>query len=155
MQTFAISNTTNFDNSKLNERNTVQIYFTLLLLGTMIFSLLQSMSFFYFVTKASNTLHKNCFNKIMRASMKFFDFNLIGSILNRFAKDIGIIDEYLPNAYYEVVRIFFILLGILFVIAYTHYLFILYSSLIGITIFILTTYYLPASRSLKRLDGTS
>lgn len=133
----------------------IQIYSTSLLIGTVTFSMIQSVSFFYFVTRASNILHRQCLKKIMNASMEFFDLNQIGSVLNRFAKDIGIIDEYLPNAIYEVLRIFFLLIGIIFVIIYTHYLFILYSGLIGIIIYILTIYYLPASRSLKRLDGTS
>lgn len=48
--------------------------------------------------KASINLHDSMFSSISRASMRFFNTNRSGRILNRFSKDIGNIDEQLPRA---------------------------------------------------------
>lgn len=38
------------------------------------------------------------FGKLLEAVTRFFDINPTGRILNRFSKDMGIIDEYLPKS---------------------------------------------------------
>ena len=46
--------------------------------------------------KASLSLHKNLLFNIMRLPMNFFDTNPIGRILNRFARDIQVMDTCVP-----------------------------------------------------------
>lgn len=46
--------------------------------------------------RASKRLHNRLFNGITHAKMSFFGTNASGLIINRFAKDMGIIDVYLP-----------------------------------------------------------
>lgn len=101
---------TNQTNTSLFESLQIQhdmtwTYYSILIAGTVIFGLTSSIAFFYFTSSASIVLHNNTFNKIMRATMEFFDLHLTGNILNRFAKDIGLIDEYLPYVYFEVIRV--------------------------------------------------
>lgn len=98
------TNTTEFT-ELLKEQDKTPIYYTILISGTVVFELLQSIAFFYFITKISIVLHNNIFTKIMKATMGFFDSHLSGSILNRFAKDMTVIDDYLPYVYFEVVLV--------------------------------------------------
>lgn len=46
--------------------------------------------------RASKRLHNRLFTGITHAKMSFFGTNASGLIINRFAKDMGIIDVYLP-----------------------------------------------------------
>lgn len=43
--------------------------------------------------RASKVLHNKMFSSILGATMRFFDTNPSGRILNRFSKDMGAIDE--------------------------------------------------------------
>lgn len=45
------------------------------------------------------------FESICHASMRFFNTNTSGRILNRFSKDLGAIDEFLPNAMLDTVQV--------------------------------------------------
>lgn len=47
--------------------------------------------------RSSIKLHNLMFSNIMSATMRFFDTNPSGRILNRFSKDMGIVDEILPR----------------------------------------------------------
>ena len=48
---------------------------------------------------ASKGLHKSVLSNILRSPMSFFDTTPLGRILNRFSKDINIVDEILPRAF--------------------------------------------------------
>ena len=70
--------------------------------------------------RSSRRLHNKMFHKILRAPPRFFDINptgitsqtttllenftflFLGPILNRFSKDLGAMDEVLPNAMLDV-----------------------------------------------------
>ena len=47
---------------------------------------------------SSKKLHNNILKNLLRSPMLFFDITPIGRILNRFAKDIDVIDVLLPMA---------------------------------------------------------
>lgn len=65
------------------------------------FSVHRSFAFFKMCLRASVNLHDRLFCRITRASIGFFQCIPSGRILNRFARDIGIIDIQLPIAMYD------------------------------------------------------
>lgn len=54
--------------------------------------------FLYYSTtlRCSENLHDNMVLSILKAPVLFYDTNPSGRIMNRFSKDIGIVDEFLP-----------------------------------------------------------
>lgn len=90
-----MTDTTDYEEA-LTTKSYVQLTYTLLIAGSVILHILQALNFYQFAMSASISLHNKVFRKVIRATMEFFDMNLTGNILNRFAKDVGIIDELLP-----------------------------------------------------------
>lgn len=123
--------------------------------ATIIITLMRSFSFFKMCMRASRRLHDAMFNSITRATMRFFDTNPSGRILNRFSKDMGAIDELLPSALIDCLQIGFALLGIIIVVAIVNPWLMIPTVLIGIVFYFLRNFYLATGRSVKRLEGVS
>ncbi|RUS31387.1 hypothetical protein BC938DRAFT_477911 [Jimgerdemannia flammicorona] len=105
--------------------------------------------------RAARTLHKRLMNKVFRLPMSFFDTTPLGRIVNRFSKDVQIIDENLPmmiqNYFFHLTNV----LGTVVVIAITTPIFLVLVPFIVYAFFWIQKYYLFTSRSLKRLESTS
>ncbi|CAG2117150.1 unnamed protein product, partial [Medioppia subpectinata] len=63
--------------------------------------MVRSTTWFAICMIASKRLHNTIFIRLLRAPMAVFDNNPIGRILNRFTKDLGIIDEMLPSTSFD------------------------------------------------------
>jgi len=61
-----------------------------------VFLLLKGIVAAYWGRNASRELHKILLNRILRATTTFFDATPLGRLINRFAKDMGLIDQMLP-----------------------------------------------------------
>lgn len=86
-------------------RNEIIYYYAAVTLGLIISSLIRSIYFMLFFAMASENLHNHIFSKMIIATMQFFNSNPSGRILNRFSKDIGAIDEYLPLVISDVLEV--------------------------------------------------
>lgn len=103
--------------------------------------------------RASKVLHERMFKSILYAPMRFFETNQSGRILNRFSKDIGSIDETLPNCISEAVQLMSDLLGILIIVICLNRAMIIVVLVIGLLCSLILKLYLRASQDLKRLEG--
>lgn len=79
--------------------------YTVLIILIVTLTFTRSMSFLLFCLKAATRLHNNMFAKIAKAPMRFYNTNPSGRILNRFAKDIGSIDEELPMTITDTIQV--------------------------------------------------
>lgn len=95
------------------------------------------------------------FRSISRATMRFFNTNTSGRVLNRFSKDMGSVDEMLPTALIDCLQIGLALLGIIVVVAIANVWLLIPTVFIGIIFYYLRIFYLATSRSVKRLEGIS
>lgn len=64
-------------------------------------TLLRATSFFSFCMAASTRLYNNSFQQVLLSPITFFYHTPAGRILNRFSRDIGIIDDYIPMTAFE------------------------------------------------------
>lgn len=84
----------------VNQHLDIAIY-AVLIVTLFITTVLRSITFFLICMRASKNLHNNIFGRLLRAPVAFFDTNPVGRILNRFTKDLGMIDEMLPNTAFD------------------------------------------------------
>lgn len=144
------------DALKANEtinRDTIIYAYSGIILATIALSLGQGFFYFSFMMKASVNLHDYIFRRISYAVMRFFDINPTGRILNRFSKDMGIIDEYLPLILSDVNRIALTLFGSLILSSIVNPWFIIPSVVLLVIFYILRIIYMETSRSVKRIEG--
>lgn len=71
----------------------------------MIFSAFRSIVFLKACMRASVKLHNLMFSAVIRGVMDFFYKNSSGRILNRFAKDIGSVDDGVPSAFMDTLQV--------------------------------------------------
>lgn len=72
-----------------------------LTVATAFCAILRALFSFFLFLRASSNLHRVMLRSVLRATVEFFDTNPLGRILNRFAADVGIVDEQLPLVMYE------------------------------------------------------
>ncbi|XP_044266058.1 probable multidrug resistance-associated protein lethal(2)03659 isoform X2 [Tribolium madens] len=135
------------------ERLPIIFTYSGIILGTIIFSVVHSLYFMLYFIIASINLHRISFSSIIKATMRFYNNNPSGRILNRFSKDLGYIDEYIPPVLFDVIEVGLMLIGALFLsFIVDPWLFV--PSMILITIFyFLRVVYIRTSRSVKRIEG--
>ena len=90
---------------------------------------------------------------LLKAPVRFFDINPAGRILNRFSKDIGSMDESLPEDLYQCTRYVFYSVTVVILVSAVNYWVALASVPTVVLAFYLTRYYLRASREIKRLEA--
>jgi len=108
---------------------------------------------FYFTIKASQRLHDNMLNSVLRAKIEFFDTNPVGRVLNRFSGDIGIIDDALPQTLFDFfVCLFMVFGGIITAAVVMPYVLIAFPPVLYYFYSARTTF-VTTSRELKRIEG--
>ncbi|KAF5283710.1 hypothetical protein FQR65_LT13745 [Abscondita terminalis] len=138
----------------LARENCINVY-TGIAVALTIVTLTRSFSFFTLCMNASIRLHDNMFKSIIHATMRFFNTNSSGRILNRFSKDMGSVDELLPAAMIDAVQIGLGVIGIIVVVGVVDYWFIVPTIITIIIFFVLRIFYITSSRSIKRLEGVT
>lgn len=99
-----IATNSSYEDKDFDRDQMVYIY-SGLILATVVMSLTHAIYFFVFCLRASVSLHEHVFSKIINACMRFYNKNPSGRILNRFSKDLGILDEYIPNVLFDVIEV--------------------------------------------------
>ncbi|CAN9497709.1 unnamed protein product [Ophioblennius macclurei] len=123
--------------------------------SSVLFGFFRSLLFFNVLVSSAQTLHNSMFHALLRTSIRFFDVNPIGRILNRFSKDIGYLDSLLPWTFVDFIQVFLQVVGVIS-IAGLIIPWILLPVVPLLAIFlILRCYFLQTSRDIKRLESTT
>ncbi|KYN37378.1 hypothetical protein ALC56_08282 [Trachymyrmex septentrionalis] len=136
-------------------RDSMLYIYTAMIAAIILLWLFQTIVYFNVCMWSSINLHSAMFRSILRATMYFYSTNPAGRILNRFARDINIVDLLLSMCVFDIIVIGLITITvILMVIAVTPWLAI--PTVLCVCIFIyLRMIYISTSRSIKRLEGTT
>ncbi|KAF0447958.1 P-loop containing nucleoside triphosphate hydrolase protein [Gigaspora margarita] len=113
----------------------------------------------YFMIKCtlrpSKKLHNNLLDKIVFATIKFYDTTPIGRIMNRFSKDMELIDQILPLNIESLINSCSSAALAFTVISFQGFRFFATCIVITATYIIIGTLYISTSRELKRLEAVN
>lgn len=127
---------------------------TMLKLATMSSSN-RSVTFYTICVRASHKLHNAMFKGIISTSLRFFDTNPSGRILNLFSKDLGTVDEYLPKSLLDATQSILVMTGSVLLTVVVKPYFVIPIFLIGIVFVYVRKVYLNSSKDIKRMEGIS
>ncbi|XP_014296340.1 probable multidrug resistance-associated protein lethal(2)03659 [Microplitis demolitor] len=154
---FTLSSLTQTPNQKSglsdSERFTCIYIFTALTVFTIIITFTRSFGFFNLCVRASERLHDKMFRSISRAPMRFFNTNSSGRVLNRFSRDMGVIDESLPMAMIDCIQAAMSLIATIVIVASVNVWLLIPTIIIFGVFYGLRAVYIPTSRSVKRLES--
>ncbi|XP_063700314.1 ATP-binding cassette sub-family C member 4-like [Culicoides brevitarsis] len=124
-----------------------------LLAALFLFALTRSITFYNSAVRSSQKLHDEMFKGVVGAPMRFFDTNPSGRILNRFSKDCGATDEFLPKAILDSSQILLNMSGAIIVTAIVNYYYIIPIAVLAIVFQLVRKIYLRTSKNVKRLES--
>ncbi|MBN3310800.1 MRP3 protein, partial [Amia calva] len=104
---------------------------------------------------AARTLHAALLENKFRTPQSFFDTTPIGRIINRFSKDIFVIDEVIPPTILMFLGTFFTSLSTMIVIISSTPIFAVVIAPLAFIYFFVQRFYVATSRQLKRLESIS
>ena len=98
---------------------------------------------------SSKHLHNSMMSAVLKAPVLFFDTNPVGRIINRFSRDIGIMDELLPDVFLQAVEIVLFCIGAVVLPSILNPWIILPATPLIVLFMWLGRYYLRTSRDLR------
>jgi ATP-binding cassette, subfamily C (CFTR/MRP), member 1 len=108
-----------------------------------------------FTLNAAIKLHHSMLMRILNSPMSFFDTTPLGRILNRFSKDIDVVDNSIPNnmrmSLNQLLHVLGTLVGIIFAIP----IFIVVVIPIAVLYYFLQMFFVTTARQLKRMEAIS
>lgn len=138
--------------SSADDQYSVYVYIGLVL-SLLVISFTSCLLLYELVINSAKNLHDYMVSSVLRAPVLFFDTNPSGRILNRFSKDIGVLDEKLPYTQHEYFQTLFMLAMSVLVPVATNY----WVIIAGVPLVAVTLYYgrgsIRVSREVARLDA--
>ncbi|GBB94776.1 hypothetical protein RclHR1_02410022 [Rhizophagus clarus] len=124
-------------------------------LGLLIVLIGSLRSYYMFVGSlaASRKLHEAILEKVMKAKIRFFDTTPIGRILNRFSKDMEVVDQNMSPMAMFLIYSFVATVSVIFAISIVMPRFLIAGTLIAILYIAVGAYYIATSRDLKRIES--
>eukprot|EP00397_Hematodinium_sp_SG-2012_P001294 GEMP01001295.1.p1 GENE.GEMP01001295.1~~GEMP01001295.1.p1 ORF type:complete len:1013 (+),score=209.77 GEMP01001295.1:883-3921(+) len=104
---------------------------------------------------AARRLHNMAFTSVMFTSVRFFDQNPLGRILNRFSKDIGLMDDMLPIYYNDTQNTLLTTIGIVTLVCVVNPVVVIAVVLLLVYFVFVRRFYLTASQPLKRIEAVT
>ncbi|XP_011311098.1 multidrug resistance-associated protein 4 isoform X2 [Fopius arisanus] len=147
-------NSTAPESSGAHYHNNMALWIYGILIATCtICTTVRNLIFFRICMHAGKNIHNLMLGCLLQAPMKFFDSNPSGRIVNRFSKDIGCVDELLPNALIDSIQVFAVMVGILSQVVIINWWTIFPMGVMGYFYLKIRSLFLATAQDLKRLEG--
>lgn len=117
--------------------------------------LLASLALSRGAVRAANRLHERLLERVIHSPMVFFDTTPIGRIVNRFAKDIDVVDSTLPGTSRSWLNCFLQVASTMFVVCYSFPSFLIIILPMAIVYYLIQKIFIVTTRQLKRLESVT
>ena len=135
------------------QAQTVATYCSLVI-GAVVLTTCASFAFYYTSLRASKRLHDNMVTAVLKSPVSFFDKNPSGRIMNRFSKDVGVMDDLLPARMLRLLQFsLYSLCAVLVPSVANYWVFIALLPMAAVFVYY-GLFYLRSSRDFKRLEAT-
>lgn len=150
----SVEDTGPFNNIFMHRENSLYAY-SLLICFIILTAILRSTSFMQYCMNASKILYYKMSASVLNTNTKFFYTNPAGRILNRFSKDMGLIDEVLPLVMLETLQVLFNVISITALVAIVNPWILIPSAVVLLIFYWLKVFFLASSQNLKRMEATA
>ena len=123
-----------------------------ILAGSLVLSVTIATVFIDALLNSSKHLHNSMMSAVLKAQVLFFDTNPVGRMINRFSRDIGIMDELLPDVFLQAVEIVLLCIGAVVLPSILNPWLILPATPLMVLFMWFGRYNLRTSRDLRRLE---
>ena len=133
----------------------MQYYYTYIMLAiaSTLLILIRSLLYFLMCVRVSKKVYEKLFKSVKDTSIKFFELNPLGRILNRFTKDTNNMDDMICVFIFEFLHLVMIVSGSLFVPLIINYLIIIPLIPVAFVFVMIRNYFIATGRELKRLEN--
>lgn len=136
-----------------SERNRDIYIFTGIIVVLFFSTIARALNLFAICMNASVRLHNKIFARLLRVPISFFDTNPSGRILNRFTKDLALIDESLPRSAFDLNLTIAQAIGTVITVSIVNWYLVLPALALAVVIVAIRSVYIKTSRDIKRYDG--
>ncbi|NXE31604.1 MRP7 protein, partial [Ptilorrhoa leucosticta] len=151
-----VSSIQDLDNTPAPSNGSVDMNFYLIVYGSIagansLFTIIRAFLFAYGALRAAAVIHNRLLQRVLKATVTFFDTTPTGRILNRFSSDLYCVDDSLPFILNIFLADIYGLLGMLVIMTYGLPWIGLVLVPLAVVYFFIQRYYRFTSRELKRL----
>ncbi|XP_032237842.2 ATP-binding cassette sub-family C member 4 isoform X2 [Nematostella vectensis] len=138
-----------------HQRNEASNYYTygILVGAAFLLTVTRTFMFLFITLNSSRNLHNKMAATVLRAPVLFFDTNPTGRILNRFSRDIGVMDDLLPGVSLDAFQLVLYCVGAIILPTVLNPWVTLGAFPMIIIFILISRYYLRTSRELRRLEA--
>lgn len=132
------------------------VWYIVLLLITVVFAYGRAFHLVISCVWANIALHKSLVGKVFSAPVNtYFDITPLGRIINRFSKDLDMLDSMLPDFFLQNVQNIFHIVAVLLMCALSSAFFAILVPFLCLIFYYIYSHFRRTSRELKRFDGVT
>ncbi|KNE57701.1 hypothetical protein AMAG_04560 [Allomyces macrogynus ATCC 38327] len=129
--------------------------FLALVMVTLVLGVMRASGVYYLLLRSSESISRVMLRKVLDAPMAWFAANHSGTVLNRFSRDATIVDEQLPNVFYNVMQSLFVTVGVVVIVIMVLPWVALSLPPLLLIFVLLRRWYIGSSRQVKRIESAT
>ena len=129
--------------------------YCLLLATCYVLGTLRTFTFYHLCMNASRSLHKRMIRSVLATPVRFFDLNPIGRLMNRFSKDMSVLDENIPQTVFGFMHCAMLVIRPICVIVYLNKLMIIPLVIVLAVFLYIRKYCLVSLMEIKRIENVN